>query len=160
MDHDYDLWMTMIEPNIWGVFRGIGVKYLAVQAVQRLSFDEMTLRESEGCKELWHIDFALAKLWPRRAICVFGWIKEPESNGVIPSFRISVTGLEEIPVRKEFKKWHSGLIHRISVLTHRISIVIISDHSEDDQNRPTDCVSNELSGSSFATRVYSLWPAW
>jgi hypothetical protein len=49
--HDFRMAMTMIEPNIWGAFRGIGVKYSVVYGVQRVSFDEMTLRESEGFKE-------------------------------------------------------------------------------------------------------------
>jgi hypothetical protein len=76
MYHDFR--MTMIEPNIWGAFRGIGVKYSVVDRVQRVSFDEMILRESEGFKELWDIDFPLAKLSPRRQSCTFGWINEPE----------------------------------------------------------------------------------
>jgi hypothetical protein len=42
--------MTMVEPNIWGAFRGIGVKYSIADGVQRVSFDEMTLPESEGFK--------------------------------------------------------------------------------------------------------------
>jgi hypothetical protein len=46
--------MTMIEPNIWGAFRSIGVKYSVVYGFQRVSFDEMTLRESEGFKEHKH----------------------------------------------------------------------------------------------------------
>jgi hypothetical protein len=75
----------MIEPNIWGPVRGIGVKYLVVDGVQRVSFDGMTLRESEGFKELWDIDFPLANLSPRRQSCKFGWIKEPEQNGMDPS---------------------------------------------------------------------------
>jgi hypothetical protein len=33
--------MTMIEPNIWGAFRGITVKYSVVDGVLRVSFDEM-----------------------------------------------------------------------------------------------------------------------
>jgi hypothetical protein len=70
--------MTMIEPNIWGAFRGIGVKYSVVDGVQRVSFDEMTLRESEGLKELWDIDFPVGNLSPRHQSCKFGWINEPE----------------------------------------------------------------------------------
>jgi hypothetical protein len=50
--HDFRMTITMVEPNIWGAFRGIGVKYWVVDAFQRVSFDEMTLSESEGFKEL------------------------------------------------------------------------------------------------------------
>jgi hypothetical protein len=77
--------MTMVEANIWGAFRGIGVKYSVVYGVQRVSFDEMTLCESEGFMELWDIDFSLGNLSPRRQSCKFGWIKEPDLNGRISS---------------------------------------------------------------------------
>jgi hypothetical protein len=63
-DHDFRMAMTMIEPNIWGAFRGIGVQYSVVDGVQRLSFDEMTLRESQGFEEVWEIDFPFTKLSP------------------------------------------------------------------------------------------------
>jgi hypothetical protein len=78
MYHDHDFRMTIVEPNIWGAFRGIGVKHSVVDGVQRVSFDEMTLRESEGFKELWDIDFSFGNLWPRRQSCKFGWTNEPE----------------------------------------------------------------------------------
>jgi hypothetical protein len=78
MYHDHDFWMTMIKPNIWGAFRGIGVKYLVVHGVQLVSFDEITLRESEGFTQPWDIDFVLGNLSPRRQSCKFGWISEPE----------------------------------------------------------------------------------
>jgi hypothetical protein len=77
-DQDFRMTMTMIKPNIWGAFRGIGVKYSVVDELQRISFDEMTLRESEGFKELWDIDFRVGNLSPRRQSCKFGWINEPE----------------------------------------------------------------------------------
>jgi hypothetical protein len=77
-DHDFRITMTMIEPNIWGAFRGIGVKYSVVDEVQRISFDEMTVRESEALKELWDIDLPVGNLSPRCQSCKFGWISEPE----------------------------------------------------------------------------------
>jgi hypothetical protein len=77
-DHDLGMTITMIEPNIWRAFRGVGVKYSAVDVVQRVSFDEMTLREREGFKELWDIDSPLTRLSPRRQSCKFGGINEPE----------------------------------------------------------------------------------
>jgi hypothetical protein len=76
--HDFRMTRTMIEPNIWGAFRGIGVKYSVVDGIQRVSFDQMTLRESEGLKEPWEIDFFLGNLSPRRQICRLGWINESE----------------------------------------------------------------------------------
>jgi hypothetical protein len=68
----------MIEPNIWGAFRGIEVKYSVVDGVQRVSFDKMTLRESEAFKELWDIDVPLTKLSPRGQSRRFGRINELE----------------------------------------------------------------------------------
>jgi hypothetical protein len=64
--HDFRMAMTRVEPNIWGAFRGIGVKYSIVYRVQRASFDEVTLRESEGFRELWDIDVPVGNLSPRR----------------------------------------------------------------------------------------------
>jgi hypothetical protein len=72
----------MIEPNIWGAFRGTGVKHLVVDAVQRVSFDEMTLRETEGFKELWDINFSAGNLSPRCHSYKTRGIKEPEYNGM------------------------------------------------------------------------------
>jgi hypothetical protein len=83
VSHDFGI--TVVEPNIWGAFRGIGIKYSVVDAVQRVSFDKMTLRESEGLKELWDIDFPVGNLSPRRQSSKFGWTDEPESNGMEPS---------------------------------------------------------------------------
>jgi hypothetical protein len=77
-DHDLRMTMTMIESNIWAAFRGIGVKYSVGDEAQRVSFDEITLRKSEGVTELWASDFRLAKLSPRCQICTFGQIKERE----------------------------------------------------------------------------------
>jgi hypothetical protein len=75
----------MVEPNVCGAFRGIGLKYLVVDGVQRVSFDEMTLRENEAFKELWDIDLPVGNLSPRRQSCKSGWINEPEQNGMDPS---------------------------------------------------------------------------
>jgi hypothetical protein len=77
MYHDFRMTMMMMEPNILGVFRGIGVKYSVVAKVQRVSFGEMTLCESEGLNELSDIEFPLMNLSPRRSICTFGSINEP-----------------------------------------------------------------------------------
>jgi hypothetical protein len=83
--HDFQMTMTMVEPNIWGAFPGIGVKYSIVYGVQRVSLDEMIRRESEGFKELWDSDFPVGNLSPRRQSCKFGWINGLEQNGMDPS---------------------------------------------------------------------------
>jgi hypothetical protein len=85
--HDYDFRITMmiIEPNIWGAFRDIEVKYSVVYGVQPVSSDEIILRESEGFRELWDIDFSVGNLSPRRQSCKTRWINEPEYNGMDPS---------------------------------------------------------------------------
>jgi hypothetical protein len=77
-DHDFRMTITMIESNIWGAFRGIGIKYSVVDGVQRVSLDEMTLRESESFKGLWDIDFPFGDLSPRRPSCKFSSTNEPE----------------------------------------------------------------------------------
>jgi hypothetical protein len=74
----HDLWVTMVEPNVWGAFRGIAVKYSVVDGVQHISLDEMALRESDGFREREDIDCPLTKLSPRRQSCKTGWINEPE----------------------------------------------------------------------------------
>jgi hypothetical protein len=48
-----------------------------VDAVQRLSFNEITLRESDGFRELWNMDFALENLSVRRRNARFGWVNRP-----------------------------------------------------------------------------------
>jgi hypothetical protein len=96
--HDHDSRMTTIEPNIWRAFRSIGVRYSVVDGVQRVSFDEMTLRESEGFKELWDIDCSLETLSPRTGAAGLGG-STSLSDMVWPSpLRISVTGQEDIPL--------------------------------------------------------------
>jgi hypothetical protein len=61
----HDLRSTMPDANIWGAFRSIGLSYGLVDWVHRISFNDITLRESDGFRELWDIDF------PRR-ICRAG----------------------------------------------------------------------------------------
>jgi hypothetical protein len=81
----HDFRMTMVEPNIWGAFRGLGIKHSVVSGIRRVSFDEMALRESEGFTELQDTDFPVGNLSPRRQSCKFGWLDETESDGIIPS---------------------------------------------------------------------------
>jgi hypothetical protein len=81
-DDDFRITMRIVGSNVWGAFRGIRVNYSVVDGVQRVSFDEMTLRESEGSRELWDIDLLVGHLSPRWQSCKFGWINEPEQNGM------------------------------------------------------------------------------
>jgi hypothetical protein len=74
----HDFRATMIDDNIWGAFRGIGITYTTVALVQRVLFDEKKLRESDGFRELSDVDFPLGNLSARRRVSEFGWINRPE----------------------------------------------------------------------------------
>jgi hypothetical protein len=74
----HDFQAMVIDDNIWGAFRGIGITYTTVAGVQRVLFDEKKLRESDGFGELWDIDFPLENLSARRRASEFGWINRPE----------------------------------------------------------------------------------
>jgi hypothetical protein len=52
----HDFGATLIDDNIWGAFRCIGITYTTVADVQRVLFDEKKLRESDGFRELWDVD--------------------------------------------------------------------------------------------------------
>jgi hypothetical protein len=45
----------------WRAFQGIRLRYNIVDGIQRVSFDEIILRESGGFRELW--DMILTSLW-------------------------------------------------------------------------------------------------
>jgi hypothetical protein len=49
-----------------GAFRGIGLIDSIVDEVQRVSFNEILLRESDDFRELWDIDFPVENLSMRR----------------------------------------------------------------------------------------------
>jgi hypothetical protein len=74
----HDFRSTTIHINKWGAFRGIGLIYNIADAVQRVSFNEIILRESNGFRELWVIDFPVQNLSIRRTNVKFGWINRPE----------------------------------------------------------------------------------
>ena len=73
-----DFRLTMIDTNIWGAFRGIGLSFHDIDDVRRVLFDEITLRESRGFKELWMIDYPPDKLSLRRRNAKFGWINKQD----------------------------------------------------------------------------------
>jgi hypothetical protein len=68
----------MIDPNIWGTFRGIGLSFHDIDDVQRGLFDEITLRQSPGFRELRMIDYLLEKGSVGSRSATFGWINKPE----------------------------------------------------------------------------------
>jgi hypothetical protein len=53
----HDFKQTMVEPNIWGVFWAITFEFDTEAEPYRLLFDEEKLRQNEGFRELWSIDF-------------------------------------------------------------------------------------------------------
>jgi hypothetical protein len=68
----------MIDTNIWGAFRGIGLSFHDIDDVRRVLFEEINLRESRGFKELWMIDYPPDKLSLRRRNATFGWINKQD----------------------------------------------------------------------------------
>jgi hypothetical protein len=68
----------MVEPNTWGAFRAIGFECNTEGEPCRLLFNEEKLRQSEGFRELWSIDFPLDQLSSRRQRqnARFGWINK------------------------------------------------------------------------------------
>jgi hypothetical protein len=98
--HDHDLRMMMIEPNIWGAFRGIGVKHSVVDGLQRVSLDEMTLPESQGLTELWDINLPVGICrQDARAARLVGSISRRKMVWTL-LLRISMTGLDDSPLSK------------------------------------------------------------
>lgn len=73
-----DFRSTMIDTNIWGAFRGIGLTFHNIEGTQRVLFNEITLRESPGFQELWRINYPPEQLSVRRRNAKFGWINKPE----------------------------------------------------------------------------------
>jgi hypothetical protein len=77
-----DFKQTMVEPNIWGDFREIGFDFEFDTEAEpyRLLFNEQKLRQTEGFRELWSIDFPLDQLSSRRQKqnARFGWINKQE----------------------------------------------------------------------------------
>jgi hypothetical protein len=75
---DHDSRQIMIQPNIWGAFRALGLEFDMRREPYGLLFDEEKLRGRAGCQELWSVDFPLDQLSGRRRIARFGWINKPE----------------------------------------------------------------------------------
>jgi hypothetical protein len=56
-----DFRSIMTDINAWGAFQGIGLIYNIADGIQRVSFNEIIMRESGGLRELW--DMILSWLW-------------------------------------------------------------------------------------------------
>jgi hypothetical protein len=76
----------MIGANIWGAFREMGLVFLIVDGVQRVRFNEIKLRESQGFMELWASDFSPDDLPARRRGARFERINSSQSTRLIQMF--------------------------------------------------------------------------
>jgi hypothetical protein len=61
-----DFKQTIVESNIWVAFRAIGFEFDTEVEPYRLLFNEEKLRQNEGFRELWPLDFSLDQLSSRR----------------------------------------------------------------------------------------------
>jgi hypothetical protein len=68
----------MIDMNILGAFRQIGLTFHAIDNIICLHFDEIRLRESPGFQELWEINYPPENISVRRPNGQFGWINRKE----------------------------------------------------------------------------------
>jgi hypothetical protein len=75
---DKDFRLTMIDTNICGAFREMGLLFHDIDDVRRVLFDEISLRQSQGFQELWMIDDPVQKLSVRPRNAKVGWINKPE----------------------------------------------------------------------------------
>jgi hypothetical protein len=69
---------TMVEFNTWEAFQVIGFEFDTGAEPYRLLSNEEKLRQSEGFRELWSIDFPLDQLSSQRQNFRFGWINKHE----------------------------------------------------------------------------------
>jgi hypothetical protein len=74
----HDFRATMIDVNILGAFRKIGLTFHVVGNITRVHFDEIRLRESPGFRELWDINYPPENLTVWRRNAQFGWINKVE----------------------------------------------------------------------------------
>jgi hypothetical protein len=73
-----DFKQTMVESNRCGAFLAIVFELDTEAEPYRLLFNEEKLRQSEGFRELWLIDFPLDQLSSRRQNTRSGWISKQE----------------------------------------------------------------------------------
>jgi hypothetical protein len=85
-----DFRSSMTDVNIWGAFRGIGLIYNIVDGIQRVSFDEIILRESGGFSQLWDMIFTFLLRICRRGAIMRGLNGSTCLNKVIRHLDLSV----------------------------------------------------------------------
>jgi hypothetical protein len=76
MKGGHDFKQTIVESNTYGAFQTIAFEFDTEAEPYRLLFNEEKLRQSEGLRELWSIDFAWDQLSSRRQNTRFGWINK------------------------------------------------------------------------------------
>jgi hypothetical protein len=76
----HDFRQTMVYPNVWGVFRKLGLGFECDMRSESypLLFDEPELRGSVGSRLLWSSNFPLEQLSSRGRSAWFGRIDRPE----------------------------------------------------------------------------------
>jgi hypothetical protein len=78
----HDFKQTMADLNIWGAFQAIGFEFEFDTEAEpcQLSFNKEKLKQSEGFRESWLIDFPLDQLSSRRQKqnTRFSWINKQE----------------------------------------------------------------------------------
>jgi hypothetical protein len=80
VSHDFRSRITGANIYVCRVFPGIGIICGIVAWVQRVSFGEIALRESEDFRKRRDMDFPLENLSVRRRIAPFGWINRSEES--------------------------------------------------------------------------------
>jgi hypothetical protein len=114
----HDFKETMVEPNIWGAFRAIGLEFeFDIEAEPyRFLFNEEKLRQSAGFLGRWSIDFP----WIDCRVRVKGRMPDlagsTSKNKVIwpKSKSLSLIRCRDIVVCQKTKKRNCGGIHRIT----------------------------------------------
>jgi hypothetical protein len=123
---------TFRHPCLWGTFRGIWLRENIVDGVQRVSFNEIILRESTRFTEAWDIDFPVKNLLIRRRKQRLDG--STDLNTLVCHLLLSIrpTQVRDIFTWKDLKKWESWHIHRIFLSFYPVSIAItiISNHYE------------------------------
>jgi hypothetical protein len=68
----------MIDMNILGAFRQIGLTFRVVDNIVHIHFDEIRLNEFVGFQEQWDINYPPQNLSGHRRNAQFDWINERE----------------------------------------------------------------------------------
>jgi hypothetical protein len=72
----HDFTQTNVRPNVCGAFHAFGLEFNMRRELYGFLFDEATLRESAGFRELCSVDFPLDQLSDRRRITRFSPINK------------------------------------------------------------------------------------